>query len=388
VTAVASIVLVLLAVFTLRRGACWLASCVPARPDAAADRFVIALAVVARDEEAALPQCLAALSQLRYPRERLHFVLVSDASTDGTAHLFRQWAARQCGAIVIELPKRLGKGGALQRALQAAPASDLFVSIDADAIAQPDCIARLAGAFEDPRVGLASGYAAPGNAAASWVARYAALERWVYHLVMLAGKDRLRANPPAAGVVCAYRRSTLDALGGFPLGHLAEDVEISGAFIRAGWRTRWMREAVVREDVVASLDAFWAQRHRWSRGLYATAMRARGPEAWLVAAGYCDRLVFVIALVLAAAGAIHWAWLAAYLCAPFAMLLTGLRRSGVRAPLTYLAALPLFALDIATAAYSAWSLVTRRAVAWERAAILPARAESGAPRVPGGVPER
>ena len=54
-------------------------------------------------------------------------VVVDDGSKDGTAE-----AAREAGARVIALPKNLGKGGAVSKAIGASGAPDGYLLIDAD----------------------------------------------------------------------------------------------------------------------------------------------------------------------------------------------------------------------------------------------------------------
>ena len=54
-------------------------------------------------------------------------VVVDDGSTDGTGE-----AAREAGARVISLPKNLGKGGAVSKAVGASGAPDGYLLIDAD----------------------------------------------------------------------------------------------------------------------------------------------------------------------------------------------------------------------------------------------------------------
>jgi glycosyltransferase involved in cell wall biosynthesis len=55
-------------------------------------------------------------------------IVVSDGSSDGTAHL-----ARQAGARVVELPENMGKGAAMQTGLSIT-SSDVVLFLDADLI--------------------------------------------------------------------------------------------------------------------------------------------------------------------------------------------------------------------------------------------------------------
>ncbi len=363
----------LLAAFSLRRYLHWFASLLPERPSAPDRTRSIAILVAARNEAHSLPRLLAALHRLEYPPSLLTFVLVSDASTDATPRILQDWAASHPRARSLHLPRRRGKGGALQAALSLAPPSALVAVLDADTVPAPDSLAWLSGAFDDPAIGAVSGYLAPANSTATVVSRYAALERWVFHLVTLAGKDRLGANPPAIGALCAFRREALEASGGFPAAS-AEDICLSMQLANHGWRSRWLRRAVAREDVPVTMPAFLQQRQRWSRGLIASSTSAGRLEDLFVAAGYLDRLVLAAACALSWFGAIPL-WLpAAYLVAPVAATLTALWRARAANPAAFLAALVIMAFaDLYITARSTLAHVGGKPLSWAARAPAPVR---------------
>lgn len=309
-------VVTLLGIFLVRRYLLIVASVLPRRAAGRNTTRSVAILVAGRNEGAHIGALMDALDHLDYPRHLLHVVLVSDGSTDDTAAKMQAWARRRPQATALELTESRGKGGALAFALEHAPATDLVVVFDADCVPSPNVIQALAGAFGESRVGAATGFPSPGNACASLVARYAALERWTHHLVILAGKDRLALNPSIIGVVFAIRRAALDQAGGFPVGRMSEDIDLSMALLNNGWTLRWVREAEVREDVVDHLGAFFAQRTRWGRGILQSAPAAHGIEQFFVVAGYFDRVVLVLAVIMAIAGVLN-PWLpVAYLLAP------------------------------------------------------------------------
>jgi hypothetical protein len=186
-------------------------------------------------------------------------------------------------------------------------------------------------------------------------------------LVWLAGKDRLGLNPSVIGVLFAVRRDALDAVGGFPVGRLTEDIDLSAALVAAGWRLRWVGEAVAREDVVTDLPAFLAQRNRWTRGLLAGAPRARSLEQAFVALGYVDRAVLPAALLLAALGVISPWWPLGYLVAPVATIAVALYRGGAPRPLASLAAVGVHAwVDVGATLRGLVGHLRGSAVRWGR----------------------
>lgn len=358
-------VVTLLGIFLVRRYLLIVASLLPRRAGGRNTKRSVAILVAGRDEGPHVDALLDAIDGLDYPLQLVNVVLVSDGSSDDTAARMQAWAARRPQAMAIELPQSAGKGGALEVALEHAPSTDLVVVFDADSVPTPGVLQALSGAFDDARVGAATGYPSPGNAGASLVARYAALERWTHHLVILAGKDRLRLNPSIIGVVFAVRRTALDQAGGFPIGRMSEDIDLSMALLNNGWRLRWVREAEVREDVVEHLGAFFAQRTRWGRGILQSAPAAHGIEQLFVVAGYFDRLVLVLAVVMAAAGMLPL-WLpAAYLIAPGMSALAALwhaREPNV--PMFGLSAALMLAADVGVSVASTLGQLVGTQVGW------------------------
>jgi cellulose synthase/poly-beta-1,6-N-acetylglucosamine synthase-like glycosyltransferase len=361
-----------LVAFGLHRYVCWVNSLLTPRAFAPARDRTVAVLVAARNEERLLPRLLDALDHMDYPRELLEVVLVSDGSTDATVQLMEGWSRDRPSARTVVLPERAGKGAALARGMEAAPNAELVAVMDADTEPQPDALARLVGAFDDAHVGAVCGYPRPGNASCGFVSRYAAMERWVYHLITLAGKDRLDWNPPVAGALFAVRRKALEEAGGFPAGD-AEDVKLTMALTGCGWRTRWTGLAVAREDVPANLRDFVRQRVRWSRGLLASGRRAGTIEDVFVAAGYLDRLVALVALMLVVGG---WMplWLPfLYALAPGVAIVTALLRSGEKNKTLFLVALvPMMFVDVGVTLVTAVAHVARTPIGWtERSVARP-----------------
>jgi cellulose synthase/poly-beta-1,6-N-acetylglucosamine synthase-like glycosyltransferase len=337
----------LLVAFMARRYLFMLAALAPARRTEPDRSRSIALIIAARNESAHLARLFAALERIEYPREQLAIVLVDDASDDDSLAQMKVWSASRTHCQVVSVSSPMGKGAALAAGFAVAPPHELIAVLDADSVPEPDALARLAGAFRDPLVGAATGYPRPDNATASTVARYAALERWMHHLVTLAAKDRLGLNPSIIGVVFAVRREALVQAGGFPSGRVAEDLDLSVSLTDHGWRLRWIGDAVAREDVVESRAAFDAQRTRWTRGTLGTARQSRSLEQWFVAAGYLDRVVLVLAVFLALVGLLSVWWPIAYLAAPALGIVVAVRRAQASPVVAYLlAAATMFGTDL------------------------------------------
>ncbi len=107
------------------------------------------------NEERRLAEALDAVLASDYPREKLHVVVVSDASTDDTDRIAGTYAER--GVELLRLPVRQGKTAG-ENASRAMVRGDVVINTDASVRVAPGAIRALASAFHDPSVGVASGY--------------------------------------------------------------------------------------------------------------------------------------------------------------------------------------------------------------------------------------
>ena len=68
------------------------------------------------------------------------------------------------------------------------------------------------------------------------------------------------------GAIGAFRRATLDDVGGVSSSTLAEDTDLTMAICRSGWRVVYEPRAVAWTEAPASLRQLWRQRYRWCYG--------------------------------------------------------------------------------------------------------------------------
>jgi cellulose synthase/poly-beta-1,6-N-acetylglucosamine synthase-like glycosyltransferase len=114
-------------------------------------RVSVILAV--HNGEAFLREKLESLLALEYPKESLEILVLSDGSTDATAAIAREYAAR--GVRLIEL-LRGGKPSAVNRGIAEATGEILFFT-DVRQPLEPDALTHLAANFADPTVGAVTG---------------------------------------------------------------------------------------------------------------------------------------------------------------------------------------------------------------------------------------
>ena len=115
----------------------------------------VSVIIAAHDEEDVIARRLENLLALDYPREKLEILIASDASTDRTDDIVREFAARDPRVRLLRY-ERGGKLAAQNRAYREARGEVLAFS-DANATWAPDALRKLVRNFADPDVAYVCG---------------------------------------------------------------------------------------------------------------------------------------------------------------------------------------------------------------------------------------
>jgi cellulose synthase/poly-beta-1,6-N-acetylglucosamine synthase-like glycosyltransferase len=200
----------------------------------------VTFVVSACNEELVLAEKLRNTAALQYPRDLLTVMVVSDGSTDNTVEIAESFE----GVRVVDVPERMGKSEALNRALPHLD-GDIVVFSDANVMYESDALARIVLPFSDARVGCVCGElryrdaAAPSARAEGWY--------WKYESWLRSCEGRRGALISPNGTLFAVRRSLLRPL--HPLAandfQSAEDVASQGALLVYAPEARAWEHSVV-----------------------------------------------------------------------------------------------------------------------------------------------
>jgi rhamnosyltransferase len=182
-------------------------------------------------------------------------LIVDSESTDRTAEL-----ARQEGMRLLSRPQReFNHGGTRQWSMQFTGDAEILVFLTQDAIlASSDALEKLLDGFEDPKTGAAFGrqMARPGAGAIETHGRlfnYPAVSsvRSLDSRETMGFKSIFLSNSFAA-----YRRTALDAVGGFPTNVIfGEDTVTAAHLLLNGWNIHYVADA----EAYHSHDYSWWQ---------------------------------------------------------------------------------------------------------------------------------
>jgi cellulose synthase/poly-beta-1,6-N-acetylglucosamine synthase-like glycosyltransferase len=229
----------------------------------------VTVVVPAHDEEAVVGATIRALAASDWPH--LEIVVVDDGSTDAT--LERARAVDVPNLRVLSLSPNRGKAGALNHGI-AESHGEIVVTVDADTLLAPDAIRRLVAGFDNPRVGAVSGNVKVGNRE-RWLGVWQSIEYVTGLNIDRRGQAWLGCVTTVPGAAGAYRRSALEAVGGFVGDTLTEDTDLTLTLLSAGWDVRYEDRAIAWTEAPSTARSLFRQRLRWLQGNLQCAWKHR-----------------------------------------------------------------------------------------------------------------
>lgn len=227
----------------------------------------VTVLIPAHNEESVLPGCLAAMAELEYPKDKLEVLVIDDRSIDRTGHIASSFAARdgRFRALHRGSAARPGKAAAVADGTKLST-SDVLVLFDADYLPPPGLLKELVLPFADPGVGSTMGRVVPSNCDANLLTRLLDLERRAGYGADQTGRVIWQLMPQFGGTVGGIRRAALDGVGGWRLGHLAEDTDLTFRLALGGWRVAYLNHARCHEEVPEERATRFRQVRRWAYG--------------------------------------------------------------------------------------------------------------------------
>jgi len=214
---------------------------------------------------------------------QFELIAINDGSSDDTGRLLEQWAARDPRVRVVHLAQNQGKAMALQAGALLAR-HELLVCIDGDALLDAQAVAWLVRHFQaDPGLGAVTGNPRIRNRT-TLLGRIQVGEFSSIVGLIKRAQSMLGGLFTVSGVITAFRRSALHEVGYWSVDMLTEDIAITWALQRAGWRVAYEPQALVWILMPETLRGLWKQRLRWAEGgiqvLLANANLLVQPRQW------------------------------------------------------------------------------------------------------------
>ncbi|HJU23146.1 MAG TPA: glycosyltransferase [Casimicrobiaceae bacterium] len=224
----------------------------------------VSILIPAYNKEASIADTLRSIANQDYAGVFEVFV-IDDGSSDRTAAIVD--ASDQPWLHLLRQPAKLGKSAALNRGLAEAR-FDLVVTLDADSFLYRDALRSLVERYlsDPPNTRAVAGTMLVRNSRRNWVTK---AQEWDYFHGIAAIKrvqSLYQGTLVAQGAFSLYERATLRELGGW-VDCVGEDVVLTWAMLRHGWRVGHAEDACCFTDAPDTVRKFVRQRRRWSRGM-------------------------------------------------------------------------------------------------------------------------
>lgn len=223
----------------------------------------ISIIVPAYNEEKNIRRCLDSIFSSDYPVVKLEVLCIDDGSTDTTRNIMEEYA-KKYSQISIVKGQHQGKALALNKAI-GRTTHELVLLLDADMNLDAQYLSHIVLPLQNTRVSYTIG-----------VTRIASEKKLIEHFqgIELCYGNFIKRNIVIlsgfphwfSGQAVCFRKSALLAVGGFVNDTLVEDFDLILRLHHAGYRAKFVREAIAYTQPMKTISQFMDQRMRWYYG--------------------------------------------------------------------------------------------------------------------------
>jgi cellulose synthase/poly-beta-1,6-N-acetylglucosamine synthase-like glycosyltransferase len=185
----------------------------------------------------------------------------------------KEYSRNNYKVIVFRTPENQLKAGALNngidylKILLPYTRPDVVFTFDDDVVIERETIPNMVEAlFSDPKIGIVCSQVRILNKNKNFLTRMQGLEYNNFNISKIADNGLSKGPLVMQGMLTAIKMPVLEKIGGFSVGHLIEDYDLTVRTKIKGWEVRIAQNAVAWTKVPESFGALWKQRARWTSG--------------------------------------------------------------------------------------------------------------------------
>jgi cellulose synthase/poly-beta-1,6-N-acetylglucosamine synthase-like glycosyltransferase len=210
-------------------------------------------------------------------------ILVLDDSTDETRDIVQKaverWSAHGVNIRHIHRTERTGfKAGALALGMSMTNAP-YIAYFDADFLPPRDFLSKTIPHFADARLAFIQTRWGHINRRYSLLTFLQSLAIDAHFVVEQFARSRAGYWFNFNGTAGVWRRSAIEAAGGWKQDTLTEDLDLSYRAFLNGWRALYLRDVVTPAELPVTFSAYQRQQHRWAKGSLECALQLL-PQVW------------------------------------------------------------------------------------------------------------
>lgn len=227
------------------------------------EHYGVSFVVPAYNEATTIGECLKSIFAIDYDNI-VEVIVVNDASTDNTREVVERFQKVYPKIRLINNKKNLGTAAGSQNVGLMHARGELIAVVDADSYPSKDCLKKLVGYFEDPKVGVVT---APvyvrNNKRFLERLQYIEYKTIGFSRRLLDYVDGVYVTP---GPLAVYRKTALNEINGFDEKNLTQDIEATWNLAYYKWKRRMCLATEVTSTAPSKFKDWFSQRRRWLLG--------------------------------------------------------------------------------------------------------------------------
>jgi len=231
------------------------------------------------NERYVAPRLIKAVCNMDYPKDKMQIQILDD-STDDTRDICEEltgyYKARGFDIEHITRSNRKGyKAGALIEGLKYAKGEYIAI-FDADFVPPQWFIKRAIGHFVDPKIGFVQCRWGHLNEDYSGLTEAQALSLDLHFLIEQKAKSLTHLFMNFNGTAGIWRKECIYDAGGWQIGTLVEDLDLSYRAQLKGWKSVFISDAVIPAELPVQINSVKRQQYRWAKGSIQCALKLLG----------------------------------------------------------------------------------------------------------------
>ncbi|MEM0124532.1 MAG: glycosyltransferase family 2 protein [Candidatus Micrarchaeaceae archaeon] len=225
---------------------------------------LVSIIVPVKNEEKVIGRCLDSILKQSYAN--FEVIVIEDGSIDTSLSICKAYSEKDQRIKCFHRDQSTGKPAALNYALQFCN-GDVIATFDADSVLDPDNLINALTELYNKHLDALQGQNSPINYRENLMTRMAIIDLGLIKYSLL-GRTGLNLFLPLGGTNQFFKRSCIEALGGWNEQYLTEDLEISVRMNSKNMRTEYSTNVRCGQETPATMREFKKQRIRWMRGYH------------------------------------------------------------------------------------------------------------------------
>ncbi len=223
---------------------------------------LVSIIIPCYNEESTLANCVKSLLKQTY--KFYEIVIVDDGSNDQTRAVAESLVIKYPDRVRYHFKENGGKASALNYGLYRAH-GEIIVVIDADSIFLKDTLRQLVISFNNPEVAAVGGNVKVANRG-RFLNKHQAMEYIMGLNLHRRTFAHLNCMQVISGAIGAFRKEVLQEVGGYSSQTIVEDMDITIAIAKAGYKIIYNAKAIAYTEVPEKINDLLVQRYRWTYG--------------------------------------------------------------------------------------------------------------------------